>query len=216
MPDLSPTSQLKSRQLLVGPGPLAAGLGVALLLSVSCSTVTQRHKPPPAVSGLTPREPRGPRDTRLVQQRVGEARRRIAQLAMEMVRTQSLGRYRLGSNDCTNFVARAVEKGAGISLPNHDFDKLENRELQYFTYFALPDGSATSTILPGDVLWLIPRRGISHVGVVGTDRRVYHFSKLRGQPQRYAAERLPVFLKHFKAGLKQCVVFRLERLPRSR
>lgn len=201
--------------------PRAAFLGIAVCALCCCAAVWRAVVSPRAiitasgdvvkqVAEVMPHSGTGLQPAHEVE----TARRRVATVAMETTRKKALGKYALGRNDCTNFVARAVERGAGIALPNHDFDRLGNQELQYFTYFLLPTDGNGATVQPGDIVWLIPRKGISHVGVVGTDGRVYHFTKLRRRPQRYAAEPLSVFLRHFACGLQECVVFRLERLPK--
>ncbi len=118
-----------------------------------------------------------------------------------------MGKFVLGlrtpGNDCSDFVACCIDEGLGVGARfkrGSDRHLLgENRLL--FERFVWRPGR---TVMPGDTVdvrhspWYPPNdRSCWHCGLVGSDGRVYDFTKLMSWPEpRYGRHTFAEFIRH--------------------
>lgn len=160
----------------------------------------------------------------------------IAEAAVDLSRRQAMGRFKLAleagewGNDCSDFVACAVDAGLGVrsrlelGTRHHAYGE----DPRLFSAHLWRPGM---TVQPGDLVsvrhspWYTPSDSACwHIGVVGVDGRVYDFTKLRrwNRP-RYGRHELAWFVRHsptpgevILGRLKPQYRFRVEPLPPPR
>jgi hypothetical protein len=153
--------------------------------------------------------------------------------AAEKIRTeQAMGKFRLGiepgklGNDCSDYVACAVDEGLGLGGRCYHPEREDHvilssldwsRAYRYMDYFYWRPGTV---VMPGDMVRVThsphyaPHPGAcSHVGIVGTDGLVYDFSKLKRWPEaRYGTSEFSWFTRH--CGDREVVIGRLKDVYR--
>ena len=150
----------------------------------------------------------------------------IAQAAVRFHESQPMGTFVLSlergewGNDCSDFVDCVVDEGLGVKarFNRGSKDHLLARDRRIWSIFCWRPGA---TVQPGDVIsirhspWYDPYEAACwHVGVIGSDRMVYDFTKLKRWPKaRYGRSEFQWFVRH-SSGPGQVRIWRLE--PRYR
>jgi hypothetical protein len=144
----------------------------------------------------------------------------IGARAAEFHRTKPMGRFRLHKNDCSDFVDCIIDDALGARARFRRGSTRHwlapRRELWDVFYW-----DRHAPLLPGDEISVEhsphyePYEGaIWHVGVLGTDRMVYDWSKLKSWPtDRYGRHTVAWFTQHC-TGPRSIVIFRLNALYR--
>jgi len=145
----------------------------------------------------------------------------IARAAVELYQAKPMGKFVLcvepgeWGNDCSDFVACAIDEGLGLKARfNRDSrEHILGGDTSICKSLYWRPGDA---VQPGDVLsvrhspWYTPNEGACwHVGIVGSDGKVYDFTKLkRWKRARYGRHELDWFVRHSR-GPKQVIIRRL-------
>lgn len=152
----------------------------------------------------------------------------VARAAERLYKAKPMGKFVLGlrkgywGNDCSDFVACAIDDGLGVRARfrrGSDQHLLgEDRRL-----WEESDWTPGMAVQPGDVVsvrhspWYAPTdASCSHVGIVGTDGMVYDFVKLRRwSDARYGRSDFDWFVRH-NPSPGQVVIRRLNAAYRYR
>ena len=141
---------------------------------------------------------------------------RIARSAERFHHEQPMGKFVLHKNDCSDFVEALVDDALGAKAR---LDRDSNRHLAmrgrglFYAFDWRPD----VVMLPGDVVqvahspWYPPSPSsmLGHIGAVGTDGKVYDFTKLRSwKSARYGRTALDFFV-HNCSQPGEVVIWRL-------
>ena len=152
---------------------------------------------------------------------------RIARKAEEFVRLQPMGRFVLHRNDCSDFTDCILDDalGARARFRRNSTRHLLAPEISLWEFYRWEPGSA---ILPGDEIAVrhsphYPPYPESpwHRGIVGTDGRVYDWTKLRSwSSDRYGRHTVAWFLRHSRdrnevilRRLRPAYRYRIESIP---
>lgn len=152
----------------------------------------------------------------------------IGGAAVALYKTKPMGKFVLGlgypdnGNDCSDFVACAIDEGLGVKarFKRHSRRHLVAQDWRYFESF---NWDRSTPLLEGDTLavahspWYAPYPGACwHVGIIGSDGMVYDFVKLkRWAGPRYGRHCVDWFVRH-ATGRDQIVIGRLRPLYRYR
>lgn len=160
---------------------------------------------------------------RFVREHPGEKplNHRIGEAAVALYKAQPMGKFVLcvsypdNGNDCSDFVACAIDEGLGVKarFKRHSTRHLVAQDWRYFQSF---HWQRSTPLLTGDSLavahspWYTPYAGACwHVGVIGSDGRVYDFEKLKSwRGPRYGRHSVDWFVRH-ATGPKDIVISRL-------
>ncbi|PIW13935.1 MAG: hypothetical protein COW34_08115 [Armatimonadetes bacterium CG17_big_fil_post_rev_8_21_14_2_50_66_6] len=147
---------------------------------------------------------------------------RIAEVARRFHRQEPMGRFVLHQNDCSDFVACAVDEALGVQARfRRGSDKhLLGTRMELVDCWSWREGDA---VQPGDVVnvrhspWYPPNpNSIWHVGVVGPEGCVYDFVKLKTWKRaRYGRNAFAWFVRH-SGGPNEVEVCRLKARYRYR
>lgn len=159
----------------------------------------------------------------------------IAVAAVKLYNEEPMGRFVLAvepgkrGNDCSDFVACAVDEGlgAGARFRRAGSEHIYGEDPRLFDAVIWMSGV---TVQPGDIVsvrhspWYEPYEGACwHVGIIGSDGRVYDFTKLKRWPKaRYGRTPFMEFVGNcHKRGdvvirrLAPQYRYRIEPLPRA-
>lgn len=152
----------------------------------------------------------------------------LGQAAVALYKAKPMGKFVLcvgypdNGNDCSDFVACAIDEGLGVKarFKRHSTRHLIAQDLRYFTSFYW---QRSTPLLPGDSIavahspWYAPYEGACwHVGIIGSDGMVYDFEKLKSWPgPRYGRHSLAWFT-HNATGARDIIVTRLRPQYRYR
>jgi len=139
----------------------------------------------------------------------------IGAVAERFYRNQPMGRFVLHENDCSDFVECVIDEalGAKARFKRGSDEHLIGERAGALDYWYWEPGQV---VQPGDVIhvrhspWYPPRENsIGHVGVIGTDGKVYDFVKLKQWRQaRYARNEFDWFVRHSR-GPGEVIIGRL-------
>jgi hypothetical protein len=140
---------------------------------------------------------------------------RIGETALDFHRRRPMKPFVLNRNDCSDYVACIVDEALG-ARPRIDYERGRHtfwgRDLWAGFYW-----QPGMPVQLGDIVdvvhspWYEPREGVlSHVGVLGSDGRVYDFVKLRHWTKhRYGRHTFDEFVYN-SLGPREITVFRLK------
>lgn len=209
-------------------------IGLLLALAFAIGVLAELRAKLPVAAPRLPPLPGTPTDaelrSRFERQHPGERPLNwaIAEAAAAFCDSQPMGRFQLAvklgqwGNDCSDFVACAIDEGLGAKARFHrnSDQHLLGDDRRLFESFWLHPGDAAQ---PGDVLsirhspWYQPYDGACwHCGVIGPDGQVYDFTKLKSWSKaRYGRNSVAWFTRHSR-GKHQILVERLRAEYRYR
>lgn len=160
----------------------------------------------------------------------------IGEAAMKLRRERPMGRFILGltpgkyGNDCSDFVAAAVDDGLGARARFRRGSQ-QHAYGEAWWLFDTTEWRPGVVVMPGDTVsvrhspWYAPNPDACwHIGVVGADGQVYDFTKLRSwRGPRYGRQPFERFVRHslgegevILSRLRPVYRYRAQPLPESR